>query len=301
MMPQFRTVRIRKKGASYENKRVVFAILILFVALIALLGFKGFTGFFVNDTITVNITIAEFSQISVLPVTVNFANLLPGGLGSVVNFSIKNTGSKNVSAIHVFSSTIDDEVTNPLLSGSASNYASTGFILLKNSSASHHFHVGRLEWNLSALLQGEYLALDSGTTRFGHGFYRNATHGDYLWKTENGSGGYCNATGTTLRINFSVEGSSSGVLDEVSGSWSLFSFYTGPIIYHCVAVHGNCDKIFIYKYDKRNEFDACTVGSYFGESILVPGNEIGGTLYPAIAQGVPQGQAIIGTLTVDAT
>ena len=267
----------------------------------------------ITDTITINVTIQEFTQITVLPDSFTFENLNPGSFSTTENFSIKNTGSSNITNIYIYTSTIDDEIISPLGSGNATAYASTGFILIKNSTLSNHSHAGRLEWNLSSVLQNETLDLDVGTTQFIHGFYRNATYGDYLFKVENGTEGFCNNSGAAMEIintaengsaqhrDFSTESTTAdNTVDASNVYWGIFSFTSGPLEDHCVAVDSGCTKIFIYKYDQRSNFTGCDIDGSFDTTTLTPSNEVNGTIYASIPQGTPQGQAIIGTLTINA-
>ena len=269
-----------------------------------------------EDTITINVTIQSYASIMVNPSSINYTDVNPGADNNTVNFSVKNSGSANLSQMFAYTSTITDESSNPLGSGSATNYASTGFIMISNNTNSQWYHAGRLEWNLSSILDGEVLDLATGTTDYGHGYYRNATEGDYLWKLENGTGGVCNDTGSNLTIittpengtgqhrDFTSEAHVSGTLDAQTANWSIFSFTSGPLAGHCVAGFVNCTKIFVYKYDQRtspDDFTGCNVDSWFDNSTLIAGEEISGRVLASIPQGTPEGQAIVGTLTFSAS
>jgi hypothetical protein len=297
-----------------EYSKIIYSSIIIVVLVLLVLSTTSAPGVFAaNDSIIINVTITQFTQISVLPDSITFADLLPGGESGYINVSVKNIGSANVTVIYVYTSTIADEATSPLGSGNASSYASTGFIFLQNSTAENHTHAGRLEWNLSNILQNETLDLDSGTTQFIHGFYRNASYGDYLFKVENGSAGLCNNSGAAMKIidtpengstqhrDFSTESTTAdNTIDASNQYWGIFSFTAGPLLDHCVAVDSGCTKIFIYKYDQRSNFTGCDNDASFDTTTLTPGNEINGTLYASIPQGTPQGQAIVGTLTINA-
>jgi len=294
----------------FKKKSLYFSIICVFV----IISFSYSTSVVqaVTETLTINVTIESSAQINILPASFTFEGMYPGFYGTDQSFSVKNTGSTNISAISVYTSTIEDEDSNPLGAGSATAYASTGFILIKNNTAENHSYAGRLEWNLSNILQNESLDLDPGTTRFLHGFHRNATYGDYLFKVENGTAGLCNNSGVDMKIintpengsqhrNFTSESTTSGSYETGNEYWGIFSFTSGPLQDHCVAADYNCTKIFIYKYDQRSNFTGCGIDSNFDTTILTPGNEINGMLYASIPQGMSLGQTIIGSLTFDAT
>jgi len=297
-----------------EYSRIICSSIIIVMLVLFVLSTISTPGVFAsNDTVSINVSITQFTQISVLPDSITFADLLPGGESNYVNVSVKNIGSTNVTAIYVYTSSIADEIISPLGSGNATAYASTGFILIKNSTLSNHSHAGRLEWNLSSVLQNETLDLDVGTTQFIHGFYRNATYGDYLFKVENGTEGFCNNSGAAMEIintaengsaqhrDFSTESTTAdNTVDASNVYWGIFSFTSGPLEDHCVAVDSGCTKIFIYKYDQRSNFTGCDIDGSFDTTTLTPSNEVNGTIYASIPQGTPQGQAIIGTLTINA-
>ena len=298
-----------------EYSRIICSSIIIVMLVLFVLSTISTPGVFAsNDTVSINVSITQFTQISVLPDSITFADLLPGGESNYVNVSVKNIGSTNVTAIYVYTSSIADEIISPLGSGNATAYASTGFILIKNSTLSNHSHAGRLEWNLSSVLQNETLDLDVGTTQFIHGFYRNATYGDYLFKVENGTEGFCNNSGAAMEIintaengsaqhrDFSTESTTAdNTVDASNVYWGIFSFTSGPLEDHCVAVDSGCTKIFIYKYDQRSNFTGCDIDGSFDTTTLTPGNETIGTIYASVPQGTPQGQAIVGTLTFDAS
>ena len=269
-----------------------------------------------TDTITINVTIEEYAAISVSPDSMNFTGN-PGVINNSINFSVTNIGSANVTNMFVYTSTITDEAINPLPSGTAESYASTGFIFISNDTEDAPYIAGRLEWNLTSILQGEVLDLDAGTVNYSHGYYRNATFGDYLWKLENGTNGFCNDTGANFTIittaengtdehrDFSTETIVSATADANTANWSIFSFTSGPLANHCVAGYVDCTKVYIYKYDQRttpDDFTGCgQVSNFDNTNPIVPGAEISGKMFASIPSGTPEGQAIIGTITFSAS
>jgi len=269
-----------------EYSRIICSSIIIVMLVLFVLSTISTPGVFAsNDTVSINVSITQFTQISVLPDSITFADLLPGGESNYVNVSVKNIGSTNVTAIYVYTSSIADEIISPLGSGNATAYASTGFILIKNSTLSNHSHAGRLEWNLSSVLQNE------GTTQFIHGFYRNATYGDYLFKVENGTEGFCNNSGAAMEIINTAENGSAQHRDFSTESTTADNTVDASNVYW---------GIFSFKYDQRSNFTGCDIDGSFDTTTLTPSNEVNGTIYASIPQGTPQGQAIIGTLTINA-
>jgi len=272
----------------------------------------------VNQT-TVSVNIASVTQITVLPTNFTFSGLQP----TQENFTeatngliVKNSGSTNVSDLYASLSTVSDESTNPLGIGIASNFAAGGFVWIRNSTNTQYYHGGRLEWNLSNLLTGEVLNLGATTTAFGHGFYRNATGGDFLWKVENGTGGFCNNSGAKLTMKTNADSGLPSDRDfsgstnpntyeavSVTGGtdWGFFALpASGPLASYCVAAYEDCSKIFMYQYDKSGEFgSSCANSLYLTQNTIVPGDEFSycyiGISIPA---GVPAGDTKQSLLTI---
>ncbi|MBW6451792.1 MAG: hypothetical protein K0B02_03615 [DPANN group archaeon] len=265
-----------------------------------------------SDTITVNVNISSVGLIVVTPTALSWLALNPGSDGSVENIRIKNIGSINVSNIYLDTSTIVDEDTNPLLTASAIYYSAAGFIFVQNTTDTEYYHAGRLEWNLSTVLTDEVLDLGGSTEVFGHGWYRNATGNEYLWKVENGTNGLCNNTGTTFNIKNAPENITDVNRDLSTGlstcgsvtagtNWGTFACTDGPLSGQCVATSTACDKIHIYKYNIASSFPACANAVYLMEDNLIPGAETFIYVFASIPLGMPSGDAIQGTLTITAT
>ena len=256
-----------------------------------------------NDNITVNVNINATAIISVLPTNISWSQLPVGADGQVYNVTIKNSGSVNVTNLYVIVNTISIETENPLLSGNASYYAASGLIKIRNETESEMFYdLGRLEWNLSEILTNENLDLSAGVTNFGHGWYRNSTGNEYLWKVENGSNGWCNTTDTVFKIKMDPENATQESRDlsfgtktdsspTASGNWSFHSLNASePLPNYCVAVHYTCEKIYLYKYDKSSPFDTCSNSAYLTTEELAPGEKWDKLrVKPSIPQGFPGG------------
>jgi len=150
-----------------------------------------------DANVTVNVNISSVGAIIVLPNALSWTtgalgSINPGADSAVSNLIIKNTGSVNVSQIYMNASTVGDEQANPLQTADAAYYSAAGLVMVKNSTDTAYSHAGRLEWNISSLLTDETLNLAGTTGNFSHGWYRNASGNEYLWKLENGTNGFCN-------------------------------------------------------------------------------------------------------------
>ncbi|MEM7825059.1 MAG: hypothetical protein QXO27_03760, partial [Candidatus Aenigmatarchaeota archaeon] len=66
-----------------------------------------------TDTVTVDVSIATISQITVTPETLTFSGINPGQSGEEKSLNIRNTGSVNVTNIYAYVDTLTDETTRP--------------------------------------------------------------------------------------------------------------------------------------------------------------------------------------------
>jgi hypothetical protein len=294
----------------------------LFILFITVASFNPF--FFgayaqVNTTsnVTVNITISEVAEITVTPTNFTIAAISPGADSSEVTYSIKNTGSTTITNIFASTNTIEMENTNPIPGGDPEDYAASGFIWIQNVSAGAKYaHAGRLEWNLSSL-ESETLDLASTTTNWSRGWYRNGSN-TWLWKVENGTAGDCNNTGSIFKIKEAPENDTSGFsrdftsgivttgsFDEATVNWSLFNLGGTVLDDMCVATHKDCQKIFIYKYDKRYDaevnFDGCDNSAYMRTAALEPSSTVAFYARASVPKGTPYGLTEESKLTLEAT
>lgn len=276
-----------------------------------------------NDTITVTVNVSSVAELTVLPSSLswtagNLGAVSPGTNSPESNIIIKNTGSVNLTSIYLNASTLAEESANPLSTPNASAYSSAGFIMVRNSTNGTYVHAGRLEWNLSSILTNETLNIGPTVTNYSHGWYRNSSGSDYLWKLENGTvtggPGNCSAsnaaftiktipeTSTTMSRNL-ADGNTVTCTNTAGGSdWAVFDCNSGPLGGSCVAAHYTCTKIYIYKYNyDTSQFPACSNRRYVDSTALIPGAETSMTLFAAVPKGTPSGTAMQGTLTLLAT
>lgn len=264
-----------------------------------------------NDTVTVNVNISTVATIVVSPNAISWAGVNPGANTGTTNIIIKNTGSVNVTDIYMTTSAITDESTNPLPTADPSAYSAASLIFVKNSTEAAHSHAGRLEWNLSSVLTDETLGITAGTTAFAHGWYRNSSGNEYLWKVENGTDGLCNNSGAVFEIQQDPENDTSLSRDitanpstcsaVTTGAWGVFTCSDGPLEGYCVAAANTCNKIYIYKNDYSTTFPTCNNREYLLDGDLIPGAEDSISVFASVPNGIPAGDTTAGTLTIVAT
>ena len=290
-----------------------------------------------SNATTVNVSVLPIASVVITPINLTWPQLVPSNTNFTYNINIKNTGTVALSQFYMTPSTLSEETTNPTGQNNPGLYSSAGFISVRNTSnittvtdltgaSPKAFHVGRIEWNLSANMSDEFLDLAASTLqeggRFGHGWYNNATGNNNLWKVENGTGGWCNNTATTLAYIDDPENSSMQARNFVtltvieSGSgitavganqyWSVHTIDSGVLAGYCVAVNASCDFIYLYKYDtvgplNNRPLPACAARSYLKADPLNPGQEFTISVYASMPSGVPAGQTKISRLTITAT
>jgi hypothetical protein len=256
-----------------------------------------------NQT-NVTVEVARVCQITVAPTNHTWFNVMPGSEGGLKTLNIKNSGSQNLTNIYAYVDTIDVETTNPIPTGDASKYASGGVLVL-NTSAGSFYYVGRLEWNVSKPAGAGTTNCDPTWSTWG--WYRNATVGNYLWCMVNGSDGTCNSSSAKIYIETEADTGEPSTRDPTEGGtvsgnadWGIYSFTTGPLSGHCVAIYKDCTKMYIYKYDKRSSpsFGLCGGTSYVRSESLTPGSEFSVNLDVWVPKGIPAGWLASSWLTI---
>ena len=285
---------------------------LLFSAILVLLTLSSIALADVTDTTTVNVNVQAISQITLTPTTLTW-NVQPGKDGVQEFLDIKNTGSYNVSQIYAYVDTLTDETSRPYGSPNATKYAAGGVIVFRNETYGTFFFAGRIEWNSTEDVSNKDLSnLNPATrTRMGWGFFRNSSY-EYFWAVGNGTNGFCNSSGTVFAMDDDVDNgttitrtptTTSITRDGGDATYSYFSVdrATSALYESCVAVHWNCTKIYIYKYDKRAGFNTCANSEYIQNATLVPGDvhTLNVTVY--VPYGVPDGNLNTATFTVYAT
>lgn len=268
-----------------------------------------------NDTVTVDVSILSFSEITVLPSALNFT-VNPGRSATDELVDIRNTGSLNVSLINAYVDTLTTENVRPYGSASSLSYAAGGVLIVKNNSNPRPFFAGRIEWNESS--EPSNMITNNLNSPVSWGFFRN-TSNEYAWSVGNGtpsSGSLvqCNGTGSQFAINDIPDNGTAATrtptttginMDGGDANYGYFSVTPAryPLNGSCVAVTTDCSKIYIYKYDKRSGFGTCSNSAYIQSFNMIPGDHHSLNMTVFAPFGVPAvpGNLNTSTFTVVAT
>ncbi|MBU0953757.1 MAG: hypothetical protein KKA90_05080 [Nanoarchaeota archaeon] len=296
-----------------QQARIVFYL--FFIVLFAGATILPFTqGATTTDSATVTLSISTSLAISVNPATLAFGNVSPGGESpGQLQLIIKNTGSNNISFVFITSGSYYGTSKNPLPGGDPNLYNASSFVFLRNSTNATFFHAGRVEWNLSDIPGNATMNTTAGTEEQIVGWYRNNT-GWYLFRVDNGSTGWCNASTIHMVISEVEENSTSmyrdlsvaanvvtGTIESNNSVLTAVTFASGPLNDNCVYIDKDCKNIFITKYDLNSSYPACSVESGIRSSNFAPGDEETVTTFASVPEGVPAGVAGTGTLTITAS
>jgi len=291
----------------------VLAFIILFIIISFLLVVKIPKVSLASNQTNVTINVSALMEITILPSKVIWSPVLPASIGGLKYIIIKNTGSLNISSVYFYADTLTSEPNNPV--GLSADKYSSGSVLVirKNESGAKFYYVGRLEWNVSK-------PSNAGGTNcqnaIAWGYYRNVS-GNYLWCLINGSEinatHGCNSTGTALFIESDIDDGNPNTeqpniqaqVDSLSeADWGIFYFTSGPLADYCVATYRTCEKIFIYKYDKRSNPNFAACASKVEDLItttITPGQERTVNLDVWVPQGMPYGWLASSWLTAEAS
>jgi hypothetical protein len=279
----------------------------IFSTILLTLGIIISQAFAATSTMDANVTISSVSEITVSPTTLNWTNVALGAAGGAKALNVKNTGSVNVTDLYVYPDTITDEGLRPYGNGSSAAYAAGGIISISNITTAQYFFLGRLEWNWTESLQNlNTTNLDSPVS---WGFYKNASQ-EYIWAAGNGTDGLCNNTGAQLAVSTLIDTGTMATRTPVTtsitnsyqdASYSYFTVGAGPLNGYCVAVNSTCEKIYIYKYDKRAGFTQCTNSKFLTANQIAPGDIIQLNADVFVPFGLPTGELTRATVTFVAT
>jgi len=295
------------------------SIVSAFVLVAAFFTFLTFpkTTFGAADNSTLNVTIQDLSEITVSPTILTWS-AYPCKSTQTKLLDIRNTGSLNVSQIYAYVSTLDNETSKPYGKDLASLYAGTGLIVVRNETDSPMYFAGRLEWNWTGDISNKDLsnmgaACTGSPGNCSWGFVRNTSY-EYMWAVSNGTGGVCNESGTQLGLESDVDNGTAESRTPTTGGigtvqtvpdYGLFSITRSShlLTNSCVAVSRDCQKIYIYKYDKRTtpNFNGCTLASYVQGDNLVPYDVHTLTLDVYAPCGLPAGNLAVGNIYIVAT
>ena len=263
-----------------------------------------------NQTnITVNVSM--LTEITVSPTSLSWDHVSPGSTGGMKYLDIENTGSTNISKVYAYTDTIQMEPTSPLGSDNSTKYAAAGVLVLKkNETGALYYYAGRLEWNTSKPTAAGGANCQNAVA---WGYYRNAT-GEYLWCLTNGTDGYCNNTAASFYIEQDADNGTAatrqpdlgGNIIQNGTDWGLYNFSsTGPLRGMAVAVYKDCSKIYLYRYDRRTQFEFTSSGLTDDEQSIVtetltPHDTKTINLDVWVPEGMPYGDLRPSILTLEA-
>jgi len=271
-----------------------------------------------TDDVEIYVNVSISAVIEVSPATATF-NLVTPGVDSFPDsqaFTITNVGSVNFTQMYVSVDVPTEEATNPLGTGNPVKYEAGGFVVLMNEtmfSSNNWKFVGRQEWNLTDGKPEDYKGHES-TWAKAWGYFGNNSR-QYFWELSNGTDGYCNSTGTVLKIKkWAVNGTPAAydLTDGVTGSltagggksWGVNTFTGGsPLDGYCVATYRDCDKIYIYQWDHGSDFPTCGDNWYIYEDPIKfkPNDQFHFNITVWVPKGIPAGDTSSSTLTVTAS
>ena len=290
--------------------RIYSKLLLCFLATLSMfLAFSAVSKAETSAQATVDVSVNAVSTIAVTPTTFSWT-LDPGLAGTAASLNIRNTGSQNVSSLYAYVDTLADETVRPYGTGDPSKYAAGGVIVFRNSTNTNYYFAGRLEWNWTSDVAGKSLV--ALTSPVAWGFFKNTTY-DYFWGLGNGTGGFCNNTGAQFAIENNADNGTTASRTPVTtnisrdggdANYGYFSIGSRtPFSNACIAAYYDCSKIYVYKYDKRDNpnFASCTNSSYIQVDNLTPGDFHTLTLNAYIPVGVPAGSFATATFTVVAS
>ena len=306
---------LRKSVFSVKIIAMVFPLLIAGI----LLAFPKPTTGYSSDNSTLDVNIQQLAEITVNPPSLSWA-LPPCRESTPKLLDIRNTGSLNVSDIHAYVSTLDNETIRPYGQDNSSWYSATSLITIKNETNSSIYFAGRLEWNwtedlsnkdLSNMMGGSGCSMEGANCSWG--FIRNTSY-EYMWAISNGTNGTCNNTNAEFGLEDDVDnGTAASRTPTTSGitrnagdlSFSYFSVTRAGHLLEgsCVAVSTACDKVYIYKYDRRSQtgvrdFQQCTNARWVQQENLPPNDVHTLTLNAYAPCGIPDGDLATGIIYV---
>lgn len=299
--------------------------LVIFLVLAVLTGNmpKAFAATTNQTNVTVNV--ASIAQITVAPTQITWTNVAPGWVGGMVYLDIINSGSQAIQRVYAYADTLTSEPSNPIPTGDPTQFSSGSVVTIrKNETAAGYYYADRLEWNITEVRLGiagpPGSATSGGDTAITWGYFRNASPGgNYLYYLVNGSAinaaGGCNSTNSKIMIETEADNGTTVTRTPDLGNtvtanvpeWGIYTYTTGPLAGHCVAIHRSCEKILIYRYDRRNfgdtQFEQCDLTNdeqSFRTTVLYAGNRFTINLDAWVPEGTPAGWLKSSWLTVEA-
>ena len=284
--------------------------IILIIILLSLLIFTP-TSLIVlaaSNTTYIDVNVSTFSQITLNPDYLNWTNIVAGTGGGHKNITVKNTGSVNVSAIYGWVDTLEDETTRPYGSSNPASYAAGGVLTIMNESEQKYFYLGRIEWNWTQDIPSHDWSALTTSTPISWGYFRNMSN-DYVWVLGYGSNNNCSTTNSQFSYETDIDLGTSAtrkpdntftlLTATNNANWSYAQITSGTLAGHCIAAFYDCQKVFIYNFDRRSNFTDC--GEYLYDDQLAPGKTFILRVDAWVPRGIPAGNLTRATLTIEAT
>jgi hypothetical protein len=312
---------------SDEGVLILVPLLVILIFAFSLTGIlKGVVAGTTNQT-NITVEVKSISEITVVPTVLAWDQITPGTVGGIKYLDIKNSGSQPISRVYGYVDTLESEPFNPIPNGNSKDFSSGSVLMIRrNESGANYYYAGRLEWNITEVKPGVEgppgSSTSGGDTAVVWGYYRNATPGgNYLFYLVNGSvvnaTGGCNSTNSKIMIEQDADNGTAatrnpdlgGTIDVSIPDWGIYNFSTGPLAGHCVALHRTCEKIYIYRYDRRSNpnFNGCLLSdseqSFYDSTIdttFQPGEEFTINLDAWVPEGIPAGWLNSTWLTIEA-
>jgi hypothetical protein len=292
------------------NEKVILLFVLLAISIVFLFSTVSITVFAAaSNTTDIDVNISSISQITLYPNYLNWTQIIVGTAGGHKNITVKNTGSVNVTSIYGWVDTLEDETARPYGSSNPASYAAGGVLTLMNETLSKYFYLGRIEWNWTQDISSHDWSALTTSTPISWGYFRNMSN-DYVWVLGNFTGGRCNETGAQFAIEDDIDlGTTSTrypqnvysltTIAAAPNEWAYAQITSGTLADHCIAAFYNCQKVFIYKFDRRSNFTEC--GKYLYNDWLTPGGTIILRADAWVPRGIPAGNLTRATLTIEAT
>ena len=261
-------------------------------------------------TTEILVNISEVAQIDVTPDQIAWLQIAPGANGTVRNITVKNIGSNSFSnGIYVSVDSFGNATNNPTVGDDSTKYMAGSFLVAGNSTDlgnDEWWFVNQISWNESSYPSpaGPTAGADSW------GWFHNKTD-KWLWELSNTTNddldGCNNNEGTGLKIQptqglASLVGATAATYSNNNSEWSVWNISSGPLQHYCIAVHKDCKRLMIYKFDLNSSLPSpCTNKVYIIPGSFAPNAEKLFWVKPHISYGVPAGAAMNSTVTVTAS
>jgi hypothetical protein len=292
-----------------KGKEIFFVLVALFILAI-MFSSKSDYSYAADFNVSVDVNISAYTEITVSPAFLNWTNIIPGTAGGIKYVDIRNTGSTNITNLYSFITTLENETARPYGSSNPDSYSAGGVVVVRNESLDKYWWAGRLEWNWTQTISNTDQSDIPASSRAAEGFFRNASV-SYYWAAGNGTAGLCSGSGSifaleddadTGAVSTRTPTASSISRDGGDSEYSYFSISRGTNFLNgaCIAVSSNCQKIYMYKFDRRTgafNGSTCANSVYMNNAQMAP-NEIENIAADVwVPKGIPQGNLRRATWT----